>query len=72
MQIAERFIAALIGSLVILIGIAMLVLPGLAILVTEFEWARRWLRRVQGLFRGKEKETDGSMTAPSVSIEKLR
>ncbi len=44
---------AVIGITVLLIGIALLVLPGpavvvipigLAILATEFAWARRWLR----------------------------
>ncbi|MFN3408197.1 MAG: PGPGW domain-containing protein [Limisphaerales bacterium] len=52
----RRFFVALIGGTVILIGIALLVLPGpgvltmlggLAILATEFLWARRALRRCQ-------------------------
>ena len=53
----RRFFIALIGGTVVLIGIAMIVLPGpavvviplgLAILATEFLWARRALRRCKG------------------------
>jgi Putative transmembrane protein (PGPGW) len=45
-----------VGATVMLIGIALLVLPGpaivvipvgLAILATEYAWARRWLRKVR-------------------------
>jgi tellurite resistance protein TerC len=50
---AKRLVTTVIGMTVLLIGIALLVLPGpavvvipigLAILATEFAWARRWLR----------------------------
>jgi tellurite resistance protein TerC len=53
---ARRTAIALIGSTVIMLGIAMLVLPGpgllvipigLALLSTEFLWARRWLARLR-------------------------
>ncbi len=53
---ARKIVIAAIGSSVILIGIAMIVLPGpaiiviplgLAILGIEFAWARRWLRIVR-------------------------
>ncbi len=53
----RRCVIGLIGSTVVLIGIAMIVLPGpavvvipagLAILATEFIWARRALRRCKG------------------------
>jgi len=53
----KRFVVALIGGTVLVIGIAMIVLPGpalvvipagLAILATEFIWARRALRRCKG------------------------
>jgi tellurite resistance protein TerC len=52
----RRLLIALLGSTVILIGIAMMVLPGpavlvipagLAILATEFAWARHVLKRVK-------------------------
>lgn len=53
----KRFFAALIGGTALLVGLAMLVLPGpgmlviaggLAILATEFYWARRALRNAKG------------------------
>lgn len=53
----KRFFVALIGGTVIVIGIALLVLPGpgiliiglgLAILASEFIWARRVLRKARG------------------------
>jgi uncharacterized protein (TIGR02611 family) len=52
----KKFFIALIGGTVVLIGVAMLVLPGpgalviaggLAILATEFIWARRAMRNVR-------------------------
>jgi tellurite resistance protein TerC len=55
-RIARRIVIALIGGTVLLIGIAMTVLPGpavvvipagLAILGIEFAWARRWLGKVR-------------------------
>lgn len=57
---ARRVIVGVIGGTVLVIGIALIVLPGpavlviplgLAILATEFLWARRWLRRARGLFK---------------------
>ena len=53
----KKFFIALMGGTVLLIGIAFLVLPGpglpvvaagLAILATEFVWARRALRKAKG------------------------
>jgi tellurite resistance protein TerC len=53
---ARRIAVAVVGGTVLLIGIALLVLPGpafvvipvgLAILGAEFAWARQWLRRVR-------------------------
>jgi len=53
---ARRVVVAVVGGTVVLIGAAMLVLPGpavvvipvgLAILGLEFAWARRWLRRLR-------------------------
>jgi tellurite resistance protein TerC len=52
----KRVIIAVVGFTVLLVGLALLVLPGpaivviptgLLILAMEFEWARRWLRRVR-------------------------
>ncbi|MDB6026478.1 MAG: integral rane protein TerC [Verrucomicrobiales bacterium] len=50
------------GGLVVLIGIAMIILPGpafivipmgLAILASEFEWARKWLQKTREYIREK-------------------
>lgn len=55
-RIARRIVIALIGGTVLIIGLAMTVLPGpalvvipagLAILGIEFAWARRWLRTLR-------------------------
>jgi uncharacterized protein (TIGR02611 family) len=52
----RKLVVAVIGTTVLLIGIAMIVLPGpafiviplgLGILATEFVWARRLLQRVK-------------------------
>ncbi len=56
----RRIIVAVVGATVLLLGIALLVLPGPAILVipiglsilaTEFVWARRLLEKARRLFR---------------------
>ena len=53
----KKLFIALMGGTVVLIGVAMIVLPGpgllviaggLAILATEFIWARRALRNAKG------------------------
>jgi len=53
----KKFFIALIGGTVVLIGVALLVLPGpgmlviaagLTILATEFIWARRAMRQAKG------------------------
>jgi tellurite resistance protein TerC len=53
---ARRIVIAVVGATVLLLGIALLVLPGpamlvipigLAILGVEFAWARHWLRRLR-------------------------
>ncbi len=55
-KIVRRMIVSVIGVTVLLIGIALLVLPGpafivipigLAILATEYAWARHWLKRAR-------------------------
>jgi tellurite resistance protein TerC len=57
-RIGRRVVVAVVGSTVLLIGIALLVLPGpafiviplgLAILAIEFAWARLWLQYVRDL-----------------------
>ena len=60
----KRMVIAVVGFTVLLIGIAMIVLPGpailviplgLAILATEFLWARRLLKKFKNTL-GKKKE----------------
>ena len=55
-KVVRRVIVSVVGITVLLIGIALLVLPGpafvvipvgLAILATEYAWARRWLRKAR-------------------------
>jgi len=55
-EIVRRVIVSVVGATVLLIGVALLVLPGpafivipvgLAILATEYAWARRWLKKVR-------------------------
>ena len=58
---ARRIVVLLIGSAVALVGVAMIVLPGPAVLVIplglmilgfEFAWARRWLKKVRRTAQG--------------------
>lgn len=53
---ARRIAVAVVGGTILLLGIALLVLPGpallvipvgLAVLGVEFAWARRWLHKVR-------------------------
>ena len=66
LRIARKVAVAVIGASVLAFGIALIVLPGpaviviplgLAILATEFLWARRFLHRVRqgaaSVFRGE-------------------
>jgi tellurite resistance protein TerC len=55
-KVVRRVIVSVVGATILLIGIALLVLPGpafivipvgLAILATEYAWARRWLKRAR-------------------------
>ena len=55
-KVVRRVIDSVIGATVLLIGVALLVLPGpafivipigLPILATEYAWARRWLKKVR-------------------------
>ena len=65
MRQAKRLIVMVVGTTVLLIGVALLVLPGpafvviplgLAILATEFAWARRLLQRIRdAAAKGTEK-----------------
>jgi uncharacterized protein (TIGR02611 family) len=69
-KIVKRVIVSVVGATVLLIGVALLVLPGpafivipvgLAILATEYAWARRWLKRARriasGVVSGRDQTT---------------
>lgn len=74
----KRIIIAVVGATVIAIGLALLVLPGpavlvlaagLAILATEFVWARRLLRSVKdrmdaALKRRERRDDDPGVSGP--------
>jgi hypothetical protein len=60
LRAAKRFFVALIGFTLLIVGTAMIVLPGpaliviplgLAILATEFLWARKALKRLKNIFK---------------------
>jgi uncharacterized protein (TIGR02611 family) len=62
----KRLVIGVIGFTVLLIGIAMIVLPGpafivipvaLGILATEFVWARRLLKKVKQQIKGNKKRS---------------
>lgn len=62
--VARRVLVGTVGTTVLLIGVAMMLLPGpafiviplgLVILATEFLWARRILRKVRGVFTKAKK-----------------
>ena len=63
----KKLIVAIIGSTVVLIGLALLILPGpgllvvaagLTILATEFIWARRALRNAKGAVAKARRKCD--------------
>jgi tellurite resistance protein TerC len=60
-KLVRRVIVSVIGATVLLIGVALLVLPGpafiviplgLAIFATEYAWARRWLKKARQIASG--------------------
>jgi tellurite resistance protein TerC len=60
---ARRVVIGVVGITILLVGAALLVLPGpafivipigLAVLAVEFEWARRLLRRARELWKPPE------------------
>ncbi len=77
---ARKLIVLIVGGTVVAIGAAMLVLPGpafivipagIAILATEFAWARRLLRRVRARIRlaaRQARQAAGSSNVPPSDI----
>lgn len=77
-KFVRRVIVSVVGASVLLIGIALLVLPGpafvviplgLAILATEYAWARRWLKKARrlgsDLVSGRERSAIRDLVSPS-------
>ena len=73
-KVVRRVIVSVVGATVLLIGVALLVLPGpafivipigLAILATEYAWARRWLKKVRQM--ASDVVSRRSSTAPEDS-----
>jgi len=71
---ARRIAIAVIGGTVLLVGGAMIILPGpalivipvgLAILATEFVWARRLLERVRARVGGLRRRTRPTRASPT-------
>ncbi len=65
LQQAKRLVIAVTGFTVLVVGIAMIVLPGpaiivipagLGILATEFIWARRLLQALRNKFKNQKEE----------------
>ncbi len=68
-KLARRIAVAVVGSTVLVIGIALLVLPGpaivvipigLAILSVEFAWARLWLKKIRRTISGQSAMSRGA------------
>jgi hypothetical protein len=66
---ARKLIVGAVGSAIVLIGLAMIVLPGpafimiplgLGILAIEFEWARHLLKKVKAKWRKRERRGESS------------
>lgn len=71
---ARRIVVAVIGGTIIAIGIAMIVLPGPAIVVVpiglgvlgmEFAWARYWLRKLRATATSMINRVRGRPRAPA-------
>ena len=77
-KVVKRVIVTVVGATVLLIGIALLVLPGpaflviplgLAILATEYAWARRWLRKARQIASDVVSGREGTSTRDLVSSD---
>jgi len=75
----KRILITVAGSTVLLIGIALIVLPGpafivipagLAILAVEFAWAKRWLRSARALMPRHSK--DDSAPRKKLTLRSIR
>ena len=64
----RRLVVGIIGGTLVLVGAAMIVLPGpafvviplgLAVLGTEFVWARRWIQKARRLIKHAKDSVGG-------------
>jgi hypothetical protein len=64
----RRIVVAVVGGTLLLIGLAMIVLPGpavvvvpiaLAVLATEFVWARRYIRKAKAIIQSAKNTITG-------------
>ena len=77
LKTVKRIVILVVGGTVLLLGVALLVLPGpafivipvgLAILAVEFAWARRWLRKARNMLR----DTNGAGSFPSYVVRHVK
>lgn len=70
LPLVRRVIVAVVGTTIVLIGVALLVLPGpglvvislgLALLATEFVWARALLKKAQAAVARTTQKVRGSV-----------
>lgn len=78
MKHIRRIVVMILGGTVLIIGIALIVLPGpafiviplgLAILAMEFAWARRWLRSARAVLPLNSK--NASSTKEKVTVRSV-
>jgi hypothetical protein len=78
MKHIKRIIIFVVGGTVLVIGIAMILLPGpafivipagLAILAIEFAWARRWLRSARAVL---PKRTEGNLLPEKITMKSFK
>jgi hypothetical protein len=74
----KRVMIFVVGGTVLIIGIAMILLPGpafiviptgLAILAIEFAWARRWLRSARAVM---PKRTEGNLLPEKITMKSFK
>ena len=77
LKAVKRLIIATIGFTLLLIGVAMIVLPGpaiiiipvsLGILATEFIWAKKLLKRAKNLFSEKTEDENRRNGGPKTCM----
>jgi len=80
MNYIRRILVVVLGGTVLLLGLALVVLPGpafiviplgLAILAVEFAWARRWLRSARAMVPKKSK-SEPSTRIRRITVQSLR